>query len=350
MTNRIASEILESLHAGEMVPHDALDHLPDSERDGVIDELIDDRAGRRWLRDSNRLDSVLADRLLEYEDDFQARHRDATLSRAVRHASHQALNSHSRAIAAGPAAQELWRQLAGSSDELLDTAIATVRHGTRSAGETTLHLLVLDPVESHGLDESQRARIARAALASHEPSVRGLAAEHLASHDPPAILDNLEQLIRDEDERVRGFAWSAAYRDNPREAYEIALDLLGDESAPVPQYRSALIATGEHMPTGAITELLAFFVVHPDPELATDAANLLYRLHRHPDIATAASQSPHENVRETAAMLLDPYRGSPAAGGSRPGDPTRSQGDAFAEMLRKMGVDPDETTDEGQKP
>jgi hypothetical protein len=49
-------------------------------------------------------------------------------------------------------------------------------------------------------------------------------------------------------------------------------------------------------------------------------------------------------VRDIAAFLLDPYRGSPAAGGSRPGDPTNS--DIFAEMMRQL----DDRSDEGNEP
>jgi hypothetical protein len=51
----------------------------------------------------------------------------------------------------------------------------------------------------------------------------------------------------------------------------------------------------------------------------------------------AAADSRHEPVRELALFLLDPYRGSPAAGGSRPGDPTA--GDIFAELARRLEDD-----------
>ena len=86
---------------------------------------------------------------------------------------------------------------------------------------------------------------------------------------------------------------------------------------------------------GEIVELLAFFVQHPNEELALDAAGLFYNHHRNPVIAEAALLSPHEQVRDIGTRLMDPYRGSPAAGGSRPGDPTGA--DVFADMLRKLG-------------
>jgi len=39
-------------------------------------------------------------------------------------------------------------------------------------------------------------------------------------------------------------------------------------------------------------------------------------------------------VRETAERLLDPLRGSPAAGGNRPGSPTDTSA-IFEELLRR---------------
>ena len=41
-----------------------------------------------------------------------------------------------------------------------------------------------------------------------------------------------------------------------------------------------------------------------------------------------------DQVREIAEALLDPRRGSPAAGGSRPGDPTRTL-DIFKALLER---------------
>jgi hypothetical protein len=81
--------------------------------------------------------------------------------------------------------------------------------------------------------------------------------------------------------------------------------------------------------------VLSYAVLQPDSALAGDAADLLHDLHRHPAIAEAAQRSPHSAAREVAAYLLDPYRGSPAAGGSRPGDPLRG-GDIFDELVRRL--------------
>jgi hypothetical protein len=46
-------------------------------------------------------------------------------------------------------------------------------------------------------------------------------------------------------------------------------------------------------------------------------------------------------VREIANRLMDPYRGSPAAGGSRPGDPLRE--DPLMKLLRQIEQAEDET-------
>jgi hypothetical protein len=142
--------------------------------------------------------------------------------------------------------------------------------------------------------------------------------------------------MADESERVRGVVWRAALRVDRSATVERAVTLLSDEWAPVLVRRSALDALGTDLPTSQMADLLAFFVVHPDHDLAADAANLLYRQHRNPITAEAARASPHPDVREIAERLLDPSRGSPAAGGSRPGDPTRSSTDIYADMLRQL--------------
>jgi hypothetical protein len=167
--------------------------------------------------------------------------------------------------------------------------------------------------------------------------VRGLAAEHLVAHGPTILVERASALVRDEDERLRGHAWHAFYMRESQRANALALALLGDERTPIPVRRSALVAYGEHLPTSEAADLLVFFVQHPDEALALDAAQLMFRLHRYPTIAMAAAESPHAPVRELALFLLDPYRGSPAAGGSRPGDPT--SGDIFAELARRLEED-----------
>jgi hypothetical protein len=204
------------------------------------------------------------------------------------------------------------------------------------AAEATLHLLVLDPLDPFNLGDTVRSEIAASALRSTSAEVRGLAAEFLAGHAPQELARSFSVLIADESERVRGIVWTTALRLNPGAAAERATDLLGDESVPVPQRRSALMAVGTALPTSQVAELLAWIVVHPDHELASDAAQLLYDYHRNPITAEAARESPHADVREIAEHLLDPLRGSPAAGGSRPGDPTRSSADIYADMIRQL--------------
>jgi hypothetical protein len=116
-------------------------------------------------------------------------------------------------------------------------------------------------------------------------------------------------------------------------ALNLAHRILDDDNQPVGSRRSALAAIGTSFETRDVIDLLANMVVHQNEAIAIDAANLLYRLHRHPTIAMAAIASPHQQVREIGEFLLDPYRGSPAAGGSRPGDPTDS--DMFARLIRE---------------
>jgi hypothetical protein len=51
----------------------------------------------------------------------------------------------------------------------------------------------------------------------------------------------------------------------------------------------------------------------------------------------AAQVSPHLSVREIAEHLLDPNRGSPSAGGSRPGDPTRPDAtQIYGDLLQQL--------------
>jgi hypothetical protein len=151
---------------------------------------------------------------------------------------------------------------------------------------------------------------------------------------PGLLTAHIDRLARDASARVRGFAWLAAFRIDRSTAANLATDLLGDETAGIEIRRSALNAAGEHLPTEQMIGLLSYFVIHPNEALALDAAHLLHRHHRHPEIAIAAAGSPHPEVREIANHLMDPYRGSPAAGGSRPGDPLRV--DPLLQLLRLL--------------
>ena len=191
----------------------------------------------------------------------------------------------------------------------------------------------MDPLDPYAIGAQGRSVSARSALKSPAPQVRTLAAEYLYDNDSAELAARYPELVHDEDERVRGLGWSAGIRADTTAAINMAHAVLNDEQEQTPIRRSALAALGTSLETADVIDLLAHFVMYSDAELALDAANLLYRLHRHPTIAMAAVQSPHTEVRDIGQFLLDPYRGSPAAGGSRPGDPTRS--DIFAQLIRE---------------
>jgi hypothetical protein len=330
-------EIVAAITAGQPIAHELLGRLSATERAELDEALLGSSAGRRWLRASPSLDADLADTLLQYGDDFRTQRRDASLNAAVERASHAALHAHATLLAASPAAPALWRRLAGDPPALEATALDVIRRGDVAAAEATLYHLVVDPLDPHGLGAPARTRIAEAALVSPAPVVRGAAAEFLAEQAPEALLTHFDSLSHDPDERVRGSLWACALRVARVDARELAFALIGDEHAPLEARRSALIAAGLNLPTSDLVDLLSVLVGHPSEELALDAALLLHDYHRHPTIATAAQASPHLPVREIAERLLDPLRGSPAAGGSRPGDPTRpGVTDIFSDMLRQV--------------
>lgn len=329
-TDRIEA-VRQAIERGETPDITSLSELDDPDR--TIDLALETPTGRHWLRGLSDLDIALADCLIACESDFRTQRRDNTLACAVQAGSTDALLAHSEALASGPAAASLWTRLAGNPGTLADVATRTIASHNSAAAENTLYLLVLDTMDPFSLGSELRATIARAGLAAAEASIRSLAAEYLFDHDVAALAEPAARLVHDSDERVRGLAWSAGFRAEPDETLEAATGILGDEQVDLQIRRSALAAIGTHLDTHDVVDLLTFFVTHPSEQLALDAGNLLYRLHRHPTIATAALESPHESVREIGQFLLDPYRGSPAAGGSRPGDPTSS--DIFAQMLRQ---------------
>lgn len=333
MSSEELTFIRDALAAGETPPFATLRDL--QAPDAAIDLALESPDGRRWLRGLTDLDTELADRLLVYESDFTTPRRDRTLQLAVTAASARAIREYVAAIASGAAAAAMWRRLTGDPDQLVHLAVGIVS-GHQPAAESTLYLLILDPFDPYELGTARRAAIASAALSATEATTRSLAAEYLFDNDLDVLARHFEQLVIDSDERVRGLAWSAGFRTRPRETYDLAIAVLGGESLDIPIRRSALAAIGTHFQTSDVVDILSVFVAHPNETLALDAGNLLYRLHRHPIIATAAANSPHASVREIGEFLLDPYRGSPAAGGSRPGDPTSS--DIFAEMIRQTEV------------
>jgi hypothetical protein len=313
--------------------------LPPSEREAVTDRLLGNPLGRRRLRAHGGLTRNLAARLLEFEEDFRSQRYDGSLGHVVALAPSEAIGQHLAAIASGGAAPALWERLAPTPDRLVEAALWMIASGDCEAVGATLTHLLLDPLDPYNLGTEHRAAIAAGTLDAPDSRARGFAAEYLAGAAPRVLAARIEALRLDESARVRGYGWLAAFRVEPHDAAEWAMGLLADESVAVDIRKSALSATGEALPTAQVVELLAYFVAHPSAELATEAATLLFRHHRHPQIALAAAESPHAEVREIASRLLDPYRGSPAAGGSRPGDPLRH--DPLIEMLRQLEADED---------
>lgn len=298
------------------------------------DNVLRDPLRRRSLRGSSDLTPELATALLGYHEDFRGGRVDRTLERLVQVAPIESLREHQATIAGSPAAGAFWNRLKRENTDLVDPAIAIITGDDHDAAESTLYLLVLDPLDPLEIGEANRVLVADVGLHSPSVIVRSLAAEYLFDHDLQALADDYARLVLDVDERVRGVGWSAGIQLDSTNAYRLAQSTLHDASAPLAIRRSALAALGTHYDTVDLVETLTDFVGNPDPDLALDAGNLLFRLHRHPTIATAAAQSPHDAVREIGEFLLDPFRGSPAAGGSRPGDPTQS--DIFAEMMRQL--------------
>ncbi len=238
--------------------------------------------------------------------------------RVVQVANLAAVRAQARPLAAGSAAAALWERLAGEPQARLQLACDVVRADDQQAAEATLHLLVLDPLDAFQLG-AERVQVALAALESPLGAVRSLAMEFLAAHtrdELDAVLTRTDALVLDPDAQVRGLAWRVALRHDPN-ALGMAFALANDEAQALDARRSALVALGDAMSTTDIAPVLAWFVLHPQAELASDAAALLTNQHKHPDAAEAALQSPHAAVREQAAALMDPMRGSPAAGGSR---------------------------------
>lgn len=340
----LANSILNALERGETPDYDLLSTTADISH--VFEQLLTTTAGRRWLRLWPAIPTHLASRLVAIEDDFQTTRRDRSLDAVVAQAPVEDVLQQAAMLAASPAAGAFWNRLSNDPALLAETAVSVIRRDVGRASENTLFLLVMDPMDPYDIGEERRIAIALAALESQPGGARSLAAEYLFDHNPDALADRWRELVTDDDERMRALGWSAGLRSDTGVVFNEAIWLLGDASIPVPVRRSALAALGTNFETRDVVDVLAEYVVHDDHDLALDAGNLLYRLHRHPTIATAAAKSPHADVRDIGEFLLDPYRGSPAAGGSRPGDPTHS--DIFAEMIRnteeRMLADDEEST------
>jgi hypothetical protein len=329
--NSPVQHIVEAIHRGESPDHSVL--LDPEVATDAVEILIGSSSGRRWLRRWPDLPESVARRLLAVAEDFATGKRDRSLDALVSASPLDALHRSSEAIAASPAAHAMWSRFSADGRTTISTASAIVAGDDAQAASTTLYLLVLDPIDPYLIGERGRVEIASAALDSNIVDVRSLAAEYLFDHDMTPLADRWRVLVADRDERIRGLGWSAGLRTATGEAYQLATLMLDDPDEQINVRRSALSAIGTNFDTRDVVDILARYVVHPAADLAVDAGNLLFRLHRHPTIATAAAGSPHQQVREIGEFLLDPYRGSPAAGGSRPGDPTNS--DIFAQMIRQ---------------
>jgi hypothetical protein len=331
MTTSQTASIISRLRDGERPAISDLSRL--DEPDVVIREALRTPNGRLWLRSLSDLSLEFALELLGFIDDFHTTRRDRTLTAVVDLVPMEALLAHADSLAQGSAATAFWSRLRKNRELLVETAASILAGDNIQAAETTVYLLVLDPIDPFEVGSAGRALIASQGLNSPAATVRSLAAEYLFDNDPAILAANFNALVHDNDERVRGLVWSAAIRFDTSNALEQAHHILADDCQPIGSRRSALAAIGTSFDTRDVVDLLADLVVHPNETIAVDAANLLYRLHRHPTIAMAAIASPHQHVREIGEFLLDPYRGSPAAGGSRPGDPTDS--DMFARLIRE---------------
>jgi hypothetical protein len=301
-----------------------------SSRKTVICVLADESV-RRWSRAfllqrlTPEQSAQLAERLLRWPDDFRIERRDRSTANVVAVLSEDQIHRHLLELSGSNCALALWERIAQHGSEAVMSASTEVfRSGTALARETTLHLLVLDPYGPGYLSNEQQDKLLVWALDDADAEIRGLAAEVIAAEKSEVLLERWEEAPRDESERVRMAFWRAALAYRPDDALEAAGALALDWSKPHEARRTALLALGENTPTRSIATLLSTILSGEDEVLAEDAAQLMWRYHRAPDIANAASESKFESVRDLGNRLLHPEMGSPAAGGSRPGDPTRT--------------------------
>ncbi len=344
--------LAQRIQAGDPLDRDeitAISGWQAEARRRFIDILLLWPAGRRWLR--ARLLSVLpaperaalAERLLDWPEDFDPLHRDVSIRDLVWALPEETFDRALVWLAGTNAAGAVWERVARTSRAALrDAALHVLRHGTALARETMIYLLLLDPEHPDPLSTEDRTMLLAEMLVDPDPEVRGHAAELAAESDPELLLAELDTFLYDESERVRAAAWATAFAADHGAAAERAATLVADEGAPLPVRRSALCALGERLSTEQIAPLLALLVTNPERTLAEDAAELLWRRHRHPLPAQAAVQSPHPGVREIGERLLHPARGSPAAGGDRPGAPTS----AFYRHLLGVGQKPNGSKDQ----
>jgi len=323
---RPTADVITNSEAAGVAPVEEIRRWPAERRDQLIQTLIASPIGRRWLR-SQLLGALpepereaLAARLLAWGDDFDPFRRDPSTAVVVLALPSNTLDQTLCWLAGTNAASALWERLSSQGPERLFCAAHRVlREGSPLARETVLHLLFIDPGFATLLSEDERVDLLDVALTDPDAVVRGLAAEIACATTPTLLRRERDTLLYDEDDRVRSAVWTSLWSVDPEAAADQAIALLTDERAPLPVRRSALAALGQFLSTEQIAPILAWLVRHPEPELAHEAADLLWRHHRHPLVAHAAAASAHPQVRAVAERLLHPERGSPAAGGDRPG-------------------------------
>jgi len=285
------------------------------------------RSGRRGLRLtvlprlSPAAAAELAEQLLAFREDFFAVRRDRSTWLVVQRLERTTLLEHAEWLAGSNAALALWERLGTEGLSVLVTvALRVLRRGTPQARETVLTLLVADPTREVVLPRWAKRALLMVALADPDAVVRGLAAETAATQLPELLLPAWRAWVRDQSQRVRRATW-AVVLGRRSDAVPAAQELLTVEGAPAPVRADALWALGQTLSTSEFAPILAACIQHPARELAEVAAELLWTQHRHPLPAQAALKSPHASVQAIGEWLLHPQRGSPAAGGGRPGMP-----------------------------
>jgi hypothetical protein len=296
-----------------------------------LEQAFPDEPVRRWAsgyllaRLADEDAALLAVQLIRWAEDFRPERRDRTTAIVLRYLPYEDVMQRLEVLAGSNAANELWERLSATSPEQLVTAAGRVlRESNAVARETTLHLLALDPYGPEYLSRDEQNDLLRLALDDPDPEIRGLAAEVVAADLPDLLLDRWASAPLDSGERVRMAFWRTAIVHQPKQAIESAGRLALDPKEDTDARRTALLAIGENLPTRDASPILEPLLAGDEQILAEDSANLMWRYHRAPNLANAAAASPFDFVREIAERLLHPERGSPAAGGSRPGDPTRT--------------------------
>ncbi|GBD19048.1 hypothetical protein HRbin27_01550 [bacterium HR27] len=294
----------------------------------AIGQALATPEGRRWLRHTvlpalpAGEAALLAAALLAYRDDFLSQRRDRSTWTVIERLDREALLSNVDWLAGSNAALALWARLMQQGTATLVTAaLRVLRQGTPTARETALTLLLADPTRELELPAGVARALLTVALADPDDAIRGLAVEIAAERVPDLILPHWRHWVLDTSRRARRAVWRRVLRIDPL-AREQAIALVSSEAVPVSIRSDALWALAQAMTTDEIAPILAVAVVHPDRELAEAAAEILWTQHRHPLPARAALESPHRPVRRIGEQLLDPRRGSPAAGGARPGMPS----------------------------